>query len=77
MPETAVYQNNFHMPGQNNIRASWQVFAVQPEPVAQAVQDAAHGLFRFRILAADAAHKSGPVFFRYRIQGIGPLQLPL
>lgn len=60
MPETALYQDDLAMPGKHDVRSAWQVFSVQPEPEAKAVQDRAHSEFWLRVFATYAAHQRRP-----------------
>ena len=62
MPEAGVHEDHGLVLRQNNVRASGQIFPMQAETVAHAVQHRANHLFRRGVLAPDTAHVPGAVF---------------
>lgn len=67
VPETTLHKNDFAMLGQNDVRSAGKILAVKPEPVAEPVQDGAHGQFRLCVFTAYSAHEGRTLSCRDRV----------
>lgn len=56
MPEAAMYKYGCLVFWQNNIRATWQIFAMKAEPVPAPVKYLPNHFFRHRVFAANLRH---------------------
>ncbi len=56
MPEAAVHKNDFAAAGENQVRPSRQAFPLQPEPIAERMNDRTDANFRLGPATADGAH---------------------
>jgi hypothetical protein len=56
VPEAAVHEDDGAEPGQHDVRASGEVFAMQAEAVAEGVEGGADTHFGLRIGGADGRH---------------------
>ena len=56
VPETSVNENHFSARRKHQIRASGKLADVKAVPVAEAVNQAPHGIFGFRVLAVNRLH---------------------
>lgn len=56
VPETAIYENDRFVPGQHNIRTPRQVFPLDAEPIAKAVQQFPEQNFRLSVPPLDGGH---------------------
>jgi hypothetical protein len=49
MPEAAMHKDHFFEAGKDDVRRSWQVAAMEPEPVTEAVGQPPDEHFRLRV----------------------------
>ena len=56
VPETAVNENHFSARRKHQIGASGKLADMEAVPVAEPVNQAPHGMFGFRVLAANGPH---------------------
>lgn len=56
MPKAAMHKDCQSMSGKHHIRFSWQVSTMQPETVAETVQQASHRQFGLGVFAMDGSH---------------------
>ncbi len=54
VPETAVYEDDFFVAGQDHVRLARQVFTVKAISETHAMNHGANKHFRFRIFSANA-----------------------
>jgi hypothetical protein len=57
VPEAAMYEDDFAMTGENNVRATGKIFAVKSKAVATLMQNGTHSKLSMSVFAADATHK--------------------
>jgi len=65
VPEAAVHENHSAPSRENQIRFTWEILAVQPEPVAHPVRQAPHQKLRRGVLAFHRLHRSPSDFRRF------------
>lgn len=56
MPEAAVHEHHLAQSHENEVRATGEVSAMEPEPVSQLMDQAPDGQLWLRVLPADARH---------------------
>lgn len=56
MPKAAVNEDDLLVSGEDDVRRSWQVAAMQPEPEPQVVNKPTDGDLRRHVLTANAPH---------------------
>jgi hypothetical protein len=64
MPEAPMDKYHFASRRKHEVRLSWQVFAMKPEAIAEAMDQAAKCKLRACILAADPPHIGATAFWR-------------
>jgi hypothetical protein len=64
MPETAVDVDHLAPKREYNVRPAWKVAPMQPEAIAEAVQQPAHSKFWLGILSPNARHMGASLRWR-------------
>lgn len=68
MPETAVDQNNFLKPGEDQIGFTRKVFPVKSKPITHCMRQASNDHFRFGVLAMNPGHAVASLIWRQNIR---------
>jgi hypothetical protein len=69
MPEAAMHEDSDPIPGQDHIRGSGKVTAMDPEAVTSGEQSLPDPYFRFCVLTSDFAHNAAALSWRPIVHG--------